>query len=207
MPLDLARLLSPAHTALVTQECQRGVIGDRAVLPELARAAAPIVPQVAELARVARRAGVRVVHCTALRRADGLGASSNARLFAATRKSSVPMIPGSPQAEVLPEIGVAEADLVVPRFHGLSPMHGTELDPILRNLGIRTIVAVGVSVNLALSNLVFDAVNAAYQVVVPRDAVAGLPQSYVDGVFEHTLGLLATVATTAAIVAAWDRRA
>jgi len=52
---------------------------------------------------------------------------------------------------------------------------GTELDPVLRNLGIRTIVAAGVSVNVALTNLVFDAVNAGYQVVVPRDAVAGLP--------------------------------
>jgi len=203
MSVDLTQLLTPAHTALVTQECQRGVIGDRSVLPELARAAAPIVPQVAALARVARRAGVRVVHCTALRRADGLGSSSNARLFVATRKSPVPMVPGSPQAEVLPEIGLAESDLVVPRFHGLSPMHGTELDPILRNLGIRTIVAVGVSVNLALTNLVFDAVNAGYQVVVPRDAVAGLPPAYVDAVFEHTLGLVATVTTTADVVAAW----
>jgi len=46
---------------------------------------------------------------------------------------------------------------------------------VLRNLGIRTIVAAGVSVNVALSNLVFDGVNVGYQVVVPRDAVAGLP--------------------------------
>ena len=52
---------------------------------------------------------------------------------------------------------------------------GTELDPVLRNLGIRTIVAAGVSVNVALTNLVFDGVNVGYQVVVPRDAVAGLP--------------------------------
>jgi len=207
MPVDLSALLVPAHAALVTQECQRGVIGDRSVLPEMAKAAAPIVPQIAELARVARSVGARVVHCTALRRADGLGSSSNARLFAATRKSPVPMTPGSPQADVLPEIGVAESDLVVPRFHGLSPMHGTELDPILRNLGIRTVVAVGVSVNLALTNLVLDAVNAGYQVVVPRDAVAGLPAAYVDAVFEHTLSLVATVTTAAEVLSVWTSAA
>ena len=204
MPLDLTRLLSPAHTALVTQECQRGVIGDRSVLPELARAAAAIVPQIACLAQAARGAGVRIVHCTALRRADGLGSSTNARLFAATRKSPVTMVPGSPQAEVVPEIGVAESDIVVPRFHGVSPMHGTELDPILRNLGVRTIVAVGVSVNLALTNLVLDAVNAGYQVVVPRDAVAGLPPAYVEAVFEHTLGLVATITTAAEVISLWE---
>src|SRR5207245_5075561 len=128
MPIDLAALLRPAHTALVTQECQRGVIGDRSVLPEMAKAAAPIVPRVAALARAARSVGARVIHCTALRRADGLGSSSNARLFAATRKSPVPMTPGSPQAEVLPEIGVAASALVVPGLHRLSPIHGTDLD-------------------------------------------------------------------------------
>jgi biuret amidohydrolase len=115
------------------------------------------------------------------------------------------MLPGSPAAEILPEIGVADGDIVLPRLHGVSPMHGTELDPVLRNLGVRTIVAVGVSVNIALMNLVFDAVNAAYQVVVPRDAVAGLPAAYVDAVFEHTLSLLATVTTTASVIGAWER--
>ena len=116
-------------------------------------------------------------------------------------------MPGTPQAEIVPEIGIAESDLVLPRMHGLSPMSGTELDPVLRNLGVRTVVAVGVSVNVAIMNLVFDAVNAGYQVVVPRDAVAGLPPSYVDAVFEHTLGLLATVTTAAEVLGVWNNAA
>ena len=203
MPIDLKELLRPAHTALVANECQRGVIGDLSLLPELAEAAKPMIPNVARLAAAARRAGARVVLCTAVRRADGLGANTNARLFMATRRSPQPMLPGSPAAEVSPEIGASESDLIVPRYHGVSPMNGTELDAILRNLGVRTIVAVGVSVNVALTNLVFDAVNASYQVVVPRDAVAGIPGDYVDAVFANTLGLLATVTTTAEVAAAW----
>ena len=51
------------------------------------------------------------------------------------------------------------SDLVVPRLHGLSPFQGTELDSLLRNLGVRTIVGVGVSVNVAITNLAFDARN------------------------------------------------
>ena len=35
MPLDLAALLDPNRTALVTQEIQRGVVGDLSQLPEL----------------------------------------------------------------------------------------------------------------------------------------------------------------------------
>ena len=124
----------------------------------------------------------------------------------ATRKSPRPMVPGSAPAEIVPELAVAETDIVLPRMHGVSPMNATGLDPVLRNLGVRTIVAAGVSVNVALTNLVFDAVNAGYQVVVPRDAVAGLPPAYVDAVFENTLSLLATVTTAADILAVWERK-
>jgi nicotinamidase-related amidase len=204
VPVDLARLVAPARTAVVVNECQRGVIGDLSLLPELAAAAAPIVPNVARLVAAARRAGAHVVHTIAVRRADGRGSSTNARLFMATRRSPRPMLPGSPAAEIVPGIEVAESDLVLARLHGVSPMHATELDPVLRNLDVRTVIAAGVSVNVALTNLVFDAVNAGYQVVVPSDAVAGLPPAYVEAVFEHTLSLLATVTTTAEIVATWD---
>src|SRR5438093_10390246 len=202
--VDLSALLAPPHAALVANECQRGVIGDHSLLPELARAAGPVVPAIARLAAAARRAGVLVVHTTAVRRADGRGSNQTARAFMATRRSPKPMAPGTPQAEIVPEIGVAESDLVLPRMHGLSPMNGTELDAVLRNLGVRTVVAVGVSVNVAITNLVLDGVNAGYQVVVPRDAVAGVPPAYVDAVFEHTLALLATITTTADLPALWD---
>ncbi|MGY4652400.1 hypothetical protein ACVWWN_006196 [Mycobacterium sp. URHB0021] len=37
------------------------------------------------------------------------------------------------------------------RWHGIGPMGGTDLDAVLRNLGVSTIVAVGVSVNLAIT--------------------------------------------------------
>ena len=105
------------------------------------------------------------------------------------------------------EIPVAESDLIVPRLHGLSPFQGTELDSLLRNLGVTTVVGVGVSVNVAITNLAFDAVNAAYQVVLPRDAVAGFPDEYVDQVFEHTLGGITTVVDTATVLDVWRRAA
>jgi nicotinamidase-related amidase len=61
-----------------------------------------------------------------------------------------------------------------------------------------------VSVNVAIQNLAFDAVNAGYQVVIPRDAVAGLPADYVEAVFTHTLSLVATITTTDDLLSAWS---
>ncbi len=68
---------------------------------------------------------------------------------------------------MLPELGPEPEDLVLTRTHGLDPMAGTDLDPVLRNLGVRTIVVTGVSVNVAVTNLVMDAVNRGYDVVLP----------------------------------------
>ena len=203
MALDLRRLVDPAHTALVTQEIQRGVVGDLSQLPELAAAARAALPKIAALVEAARAAGAAVVHCTALRRADGRGANQNARIFQYMAKAPTKLLPGSPAAEIVPDVPLAESDLVLPRYHGLSPFQGTELDFALRNLGVRTIVGVGVSVNVAIQNLAFDAVNASYQVVIPRDAVAGFPRTYVDAVFAHTLGAVATLVSSAELLEAW----
>jgi nicotinamidase-related amidase len=206
MPLDLDALLDPKRCALVTQECQRGVIGDRSSLPALAEAAQDgMIEAVAELVRGGREAGVSIIHCIAERRLDGRGANSNARLFQYMGRVPHPLFAGTDATEIVPEIPVADSDFILPRLHGLSPFQGTELDSILRNLGVETVVGVGVSVNVAIQNLTFDAVNAAYQVVLPRDAVAGFPAEYVDAVFEHTLGGITTVVDTQTVLDIWSR--
>jgi nicotinamidase-related amidase len=204
MPLDLDTLLAPSHCALVTQECQRGVIGDQSGLPALAEAAqGGMIQAVAELVETGRAAGVSIIHCIAERRLDGRGANSNARLFQYMGRVAHPLFTGTEATELVPEIPAAESDIVLSRLHGLSPFQGTELDSILRNLGVTTVVGVGVSVNVAIQNLAFDAVNAAYQVVLPRDAVAGFPKEYVEAVFEHTLSGITTVLDSATILESW----
>jgi biuret amidohydrolase len=204
MPIDLQALLEPARTAIVTSEVQNGVVGEPSALPALAEAArAEMLPNLAKLLPVARKAGVQVVHCTAYRRDDGKGANRNARLFAGVKKSPVALLPGTAAVEVLAELGPEPEDLVLTRTHGLNPMGGTDLDSVLRNLGVTTIVPTGVSVNIAITNLVMDAVNLGYDVVLPRDAVAGLPRDYADAMIDNTLALLATVVTTADLLEAW----
>jgi biuret amidohydrolase len=202
---ELAELVASAHTAIVTQEVQGAVMGPNAGLAVLAaEARREALPNIARLLPVARAAGVRVVHCTVQRRPDGLGSNHNARLFAGGAKG-VDITPGSEGAALLAEVGPEPGDLVLSRWHGLGPMGGTDLDAILRNLGVTTIVAVGVSLNVAIPNLVMDAVNNGYRVVLPRDAVAGFPAEYGTAVIDYSLSLLATVTTTEELLATWQR--
>ena len=201
----LAELAAPAHTAIVTQECQGAVIGPNAGLGVLAKEARRIaLPNIARLLPAARAAGVRVVHCLVQRRPDGLGSNRNAKIFAIGR-GDVDITPGSAGSALLPELGPEPTDLVLSRWHGIGPMGGTDLDAVLRNIGVSTVVAVGVSLNVAIPNLVMDAVNAAYNVVLPRDAVAGIPTEYGTAVIDNTLSLLATITTTDELLRVWTK--
>lgn len=199
-------LIDPARTALVTSEVQNGVVGKRSALPALADLAADMLEPLGRLCEDARAAGVRVIHATAARRSDAAGSNTNARLFAAVRRSPVTLLPDSHEATVVPELGPEPEDLVLTRLHGLSPMAGTDLDPILRNLGVTTVVVTGVSINVAITNLVMDAVNLGYQVVVPRDLVVGVPADYADAVVDNTLSVLATITTGDEISTVWRTR-
>jgi nicotinamidase-related amidase len=101
-------------------------------------------------------------------------------------------------------VHVIVTDLVMPRLQGLSPLYDSGVDAALRHMGITTIVATGVSVNVALLATVIEGVNRAYQVVVPRDAVAGVGAEYVEAVLDNTIALLATLTTTKELVDIWQ---
>ncbi|MDX3607008.1 cysteine hydrolase [Streptomyces sp. FL06-04B] len=203
----LTALLDPATTVLLTVECQPGVVGPDSALPELAAAArsSGATANIARLVAAAHGSGVQVMHAVAESRPDGHGGNHNARLFRAAARLPVQQHTGSTAVRVAPPIEVAEEDLVVRRLHGLSPLAGTDVDPLQRDLGCRTLVVTGVSANIAIPNAVFDAVNLGYTAVVPSDAVAGVPAEYTPAMVRNTLALVATLTTTDAVLGGWKR--
>jgi nicotinamidase-related amidase len=207
MPLDFGALVAPGHTALLTMETQRGVVGDRTPLPMLRDEvqASGMLERMRRLCAAARTAGVRVIHCTAENRADRAGSTVNTPLLAMMSKGGPPTLtPGSDAAAVVPELGPEPEDMISSRLHGLSPFIGTSLDAWLRNLGATTVVATGVSVNLGVLGLCIEAANFGYQVVVPVDAVAGVPREYAQAVLDNTISLIATRTTVDDVIAAWS---
>ncbi len=205
MPIDLRALLTPSECAVLTMEIQRGVVGDLTSFPELTAEAdrVGVVPHTARVLRAARAVGVPVIHCTAEFRADRAGSTVNCQLIAAMVRNPDHLLSGTPATELIGELGPDPRDLVCARLHGVSPFTGTALDTLLRSLGARTVVATGISVNLGVLGLAIEACNLGYQVVVPRDAVAGIPTAYADALLDNTFPLIATLTTTAEVVAAW----
>lgn len=206
MPIDLQQLLDPKATAVLVMECQHGVIGGGGGFNALAEAVERngVVPAIAHLLDAARKAAVPVFYLNASRRADSAGSAANCMLLALGRKGD-PLVPGSPRHAVVSALQPVDGDFVINRFHGVTPFHGTELDSLLRNLGVKTVIVTGVSVNVGITGLTIEAVNCGYQVILPRDAVAGTPDDYVEAVVQNTLRLLATVTSTGEIATAWER--
>ena len=207
----LRSLVDPSTTAVVTMELQQGVVGPDALLPELVQrvAEAKTVEAAAKVCQVARTVGVRVVHCTAEHRADGAGATENAKIMALIGKlrreqGVLPTEIGTPGAALVSELGPEPTDIVIPRMHGMTPFMSTSLDQMLRNLGIKTVVATGVSVNIGILGLCLNALDLGYQVVLVRDAVAGVPAEYADAVIDNTLSLIATITTSTELCSLWE---
>jgi nicotinamidase-related amidase len=206
MPVTLDELVGGGRAAVLTMELQRGVVGDLSSFPELAAAAgeAGVIPNTARLLAAARLAGVPVVHCTAGFRSDRRGSAANAPLISAMLRRPEHLVDGTPAVELAPELGPLPDDLVSHRGHGVSPFTGTALDPMLRALGASTVIATGVSVNLGILGLAIEAVNLGYRVVVVTDAVCGVPRDYADAVMRQSLSLVAMLATTDEVVAAFS---
>jgi nicotinamidase-related amidase len=206
----LQRIVEPSQTAVLTMELQQGVVGKSAMLPALVEEVARtgMLATAGRVCAAARDAGARVVHCTAESRPDGAGSSTNCKIFAlgarTRRESGVGATDiGTPGARLVPELGDDPRDITVPRLHGMTPFTSTSLDQILRNLGVRTVVAMGVSVNLGVFGMVMTALDLGYQVVLVRDAVAGVPVEYAQSVIDNSLTLISTVVTSNELLAAW----
>ncbi len=206
--MKLSDLVDPASTAVVVSEMQRGIAGDLAA--PLMRPQAQelrdrgVVERLRQLIDAARGHRVRVVHATLQFRRDRAGIKINTPLMAAMLKDPDFLLVGSEQAEVMPELDPRDEDIVAARIHGMSAFNGTELDPILRSLDVRTIVIGGLSLNEAIIGMAIEAVNIGYSIVVARDAAAGFPASFQEDMYKYAFSLLGRVATVDDIIGAWE---
>lgn len=201
MPADL----TTDATAVVTMELQRGVVGDLATLPDLREAARSrgTLDACGRLVLGARARGVPVVHAVVSWRADRRGTPLNTPLTRALSRDPGQILEGTQAVEPVPELGDCGGDLRSHRHHGLTPFPGTDLDALLRSLGVTTVVACGVSLNVGVTGLCLGAADLGYRVVVATDAVVGVPADYGDQVLANTLAPVATLVTADDLLAAW----
>ena len=82
-------------------------------------------------------------------------------------------IMGAPITEIVAPLAPRPGEHTIFK-HRYSPFDNTDLDLLLRNLGIRTLVVVGVNTNNCVLCTCFEAFNRDYRVIVARDVCASM---------------------------------
>lgn len=95
-------------------------------------------------------------------------------------------------------------DLIVQTKKRLSVFYPTDLDFLLRNLRVSTVVLNGGFTDCCVLNAAFDASNHDYRVVVLRDLVRGTNAEMEDAALKMVSLHLGLVMDSADLVAAWQ---
>ena len=119
-----------------------------------------IVPATAQLLDAARKAGVPVIFCND---AHIKGVDWELKLWGDHA------IAGTKGAEVIPELKLGKNDYVVPKRR-YSGFFQTDLDILLRELGIDTVIMTGLHAHMCVRHTSADAYQLGYNVVVAKEA-------------------------------------
>lgn len=161
------RSIEPKRAALLVVDVQNAVVNDQqaAIRPEFdAAVRATTLPNLIKLVRASRAAGLEVMYTVMenLTR-DGRDRSLDYKL------SGISIAKGSREARVLDAVAPGEDDLVLPKTSS-SVFNSTNIDYLLRNIGIEELVVVGFLTDQCIDHTVKDAADRGYYVTVIRDA-------------------------------------
>lgn len=202
MPIDLSPFLEPRGCAVVVFECQENVVGPSSHLAGLVASVASsgMLDHVARLLDCARETGAGVFYCTAELRDDGLGSAKTPLMERLARAGN----PGeSADTSVVKAVAPRHGDVVIARSHGMTGFYDTGLDACLRDRETRTVIPVGVSLNVGIVGTTIEAVNRGYRVIVPTDCVAADPPEYAEPFLRYTIRNLAYITQSETICEAW----
>jgi nicotinamidase-related amidase len=112
------------------------------------------------------------------------------------------LVEGTWGVEVHEALTPEPQDFVLERTVGVDGSYGTQLYPVLRQLGRSTMLMTGVSTNLAVEGIVRASVNRGFDMVVIEDCCASYPDEWHRFSIDNIMPLLATVTTSDAVLAA-----
>ncbi len=184
---EFADHLDPRHTAVVSIDMHRGHLDDSPDCPCPAPRARNLVEPINAFHAAARRIGVPIIHVRSVLRRSGV--DDLAGIPAAWRRTFPLHVGAIPNSDAHAIEGtrwtefvtaVEPGDLTVETKRRLSAFYPTDLDFLLRNMGVRSVVLNGGFTDCCILNAAFDAANRTYRVVVPSDLVRGT-----DDYLEH----------------------
>lgn len=205
--------LDPAKTAIVSIDMHRGHLDPSPQCPCPAPRAREIATPIDAFHDSARTLGVPVIHVRSVLRRGGKddirGISSAWRRTFPLYVGEIPnsdahAIEGSPWTEFVTRVD--PDDLIVETKKRLSAFYPTDLDFLLRNMRVETLVLNGGFTDCCILNTAFDASNHNYRVIVARDLVRGTDEHLEEAALAMMSLHIGLVADSADILAEWKGR-
>lgn len=197
--------IDPARTALVLIEYQNdftspgGVLHD-AVAPVMD--ATSMLDNTVDLVEKARAAGVTIMHAP-ITFAPGYGELSKHPY--GILKGVVDgnaFVKGSWGAAIVDDLAPEESDIVIEGKRGLDTFASTNLDFILRNKGIDTIILGGFLTNCCVESTMRTGYENGFRVITLTDCTAATSQAEHDNALQFDYPMFSTPLTSADILAA-----
>jgi len=171
--------LDRKDTAIITIDMHDGHLSTDPGCPFPSPRCREIIEPLNDFMNKARELGLPVIHVRSTLRKDG----ADEKLYPSAWRMVFPVTVGEiPNiAEHAIEgtrwnkmsIDVQDEDYMVTGKKRLSAFYPTDLEMLLRNLGIRRVVLTGCMTDCCVINTAFDAANRDFRVVVPRDLTRG----------------------------------
>jgi ureidoacrylate peracid hydrolase len=160
--------IDPSKTAMIVVDMQNDFVAAGA--PMETPAARAMVPRLAEALKLCRNAGVRVIFTAHVHRRDGcdMGLFDDMHPPIASREA---LVDGTQGTDIYPDLAPEPGEHVIKK-HRYSGFFGTDLDIILREWGIDTVIVSGTTTENCCHATARDAMFRNYRVVFLSDATA-----------------------------------
>ena len=157
--------IEPGKTALIVVDMQNDFVAPGA--PMQSPAGLAMVPHLQRALACCRESGIPVIYTAHVHRASGCDQGLLAHAPQIGRGEA--LVDGSPGGAIFPEVAPRDGEIVISK-HRFSAFYGTDLEIILRGLGVTTVVIAGVTTENCCHATARDAFFRDFQVVFLSDA-------------------------------------
>ncbi|HEV2572756.1 MAG TPA: isochorismatase family cysteine hydrolase [Beijerinckiaceae bacterium] len=157
--------LDPAKTVCIVVDMQNDFVADGAKLQS--KQAHDMVPKLAQTLKAYREKGIRIIYTAHVHRKDGSDMGLYDDLYGPIADRSS-LVDGSTGAEIYNDLAPAAGEHIIKK-HRYSGFFGTDLDIILREWGIDTVIITGTTTENCCHATARDAMFHNYKVVFLSD--------------------------------------
>src|SRR2546428_11235275 len=201
-------VIDPKKTAMIVVDMQNDFVAAGAAMET--PAARAVVPKLDEALHICRDAQIKVIYTAHVHRRDGsdMGLFDDMHAPIANRAA---LVDGTPGVDIYPELAPAPGEHVIKK-HRYSGFFGTDLDMILREWGVDTVIVSGPTTENCCLAPARDGMFRNYRVVFLSDAPASYdhPDRGVGAMAAaevHHASLVILAASTAHVMSVEEMRA